>query len=123
MAAEWTLASGCTGWVLDLGGAPLSAALRILVHQHPAAPAIWCLTAQSAGLDLHELEAQDGAAARAEALELLDRVLARRLALVRQAKGAPAPELVPAARPKVRPARARLSGKRIVVETRKDART
>lgn len=107
-------------WVLDLGGAPVSASLQVLVHQHPAAPQIWCLTAPQAGLDLHELAATDAAAARTEALELLDRVLSRRLQLVRRAKGArtgaPRPPV------EIKPAAARRIGRQqFNPEARKDA--
>lgn len=112
MRPEWTPARGCEGWALDLGPVPLHASLHIVVHKHPAAPEIWCLTALQAGFDLHELKAKDGPAAQAEALELLERVLSRRLLLLRWARGVGSNR---AAAQAVRTARARLTKKTTAV--------
>lgn len=85
MKAEWRRAHGVEGWVLDL---ERNAGHGVTVHRHPAASGIWCVTCFAAGLDLHELEAAGGAAAREEALLFLDKLLSSRLLVVRRARGA-----------------------------------
>ena len=75
----WT-SSPLGGWTLDLCPVPIDHSLSVHVHQHPAAPEIWCVTALQAGLDYYELGAKDGGAARVEALALLRKILVRRLA-------------------------------------------
>ena len=72
-ALQWSPASGCEGSVLFLHQ------MEVLVHRHPAAPHIWCLTALEAGYDLLELKAQSELGAQHEALVLLQKVLHRRL--------------------------------------------
>ena len=79
--SDWQPAHGCIGSRLVLARG--EGDLHVLVHQHPGL-SVWLLTCLDAGIDLLELEAQEEAAARIEALVRLENVLEERLAATRR---------------------------------------
>ena len=65
--SDWQPAFGCIGSRLVLARG--EGDLHVLVHQHPGL-SVWLLTCLDAGIDLLELEAQEEAAARIEAIQV-----------------------------------------------------
>ena len=79
--SDWQPARGCVGARLALGDD--EGGLHVLVHRHEGVRA-WLMTCLDAGIDMFELEAQEEAAARIEALVRLENVLEERLAATRR---------------------------------------